>query len=253
MADPNFTINFKVSQTLLAAFTIIRTDNSHTLGSADWDAANASAMECGLELALNVYNSSVVNNVLLEQIVASVSKKVPGSWLPSPGIDQSGVRPNGLKATPGTLESNPVYHDTFLYRDDYMLDPATLPFRDTSNFSIPQKTLLSTVDFLTSLIRQNKDNGTVKAVLQSDQSALYTYGSPILQPLFNQENTTATFSSIAKSMSNAIRNLGTEPVTGTTKQWVRFYHVRWAFLALPMSLITSKSLALSSQRHVYIY
>lgn len=94
VADPNLTINFKMSQTLLAAFTVIRADNSHTLGSADWDAANASAMECGLELALNVYNSSVVNNVLLEQIVASVSQKVPGSWLPSPGVNQSVVRPN---------------------------------------------------------------------------------------------------------------------------------------------------------------
>jgi hypothetical protein len=79
VADPNCTINFQNSQTLLAAFTIIRTNDTHTLGSADWDAADASAMECGLELALNVYNSSVVNNVLLEQVVASVSRKVPKS------------------------------------------------------------------------------------------------------------------------------------------------------------------------------
>jgi hypothetical protein len=241
VADPNLTINFRVSQTLLAAFTVIRADNSHPLGSADWDAANASAMECGLELALNVYNSSVVNNILTEQIIASVSKRVPGSWLPSPGIDQSGVHPNGLQADPGTLDSNPIYHDTFLYRDDYTLDPAGLQSNDVGNFSVTQKTLLSTVDFLTSLIRQNNDNATVKAVAHGDQTALYTYGSPILQPLFNQTNTTATFDAIAKSMSNAIRNLGTEPITGTTRQWVRFYRVRWAFLALPFSLFTSRS------------
>jgi hypothetical protein len=241
VADPKLTINYKVSQTLLAAFTIIRADDSHPLGSADWDSANASAMECGLELALNVYNSSVVNNILLEQIIASVSKRVPGSWLPSPGIDQSGVHPNGLKADPGTLESNPIYHDTFLYRDDFALDPASLHSSDAGNFSVTQKTLLSTVDFLTSLIRQNNDNATVKAVAHDDHSALYTYGSPILQPLFTQANTTATFDAIAKSMSNAIRNLGTEPITGTASQWVRFYRVRWAFLALPLSLFTSKS------------
>jgi hypothetical protein len=239
VADPNLTINFKVSQTLLAAFTIIRADDSHPLGSADWDAADASATECGLELALNVYNSSVVNNILLEQIVASVSQKVPGSWLPSSGIDQSGVHPDGLEADPGTLESNPIYHDTFLYRDDYALDPTPLQMNDTNNFSITQRTLISTADFLTSLIPQA--NGTVKAVLQKDSPTLYAYGSPILQPLLNQTNTTATFGYVAKSMSNAIRNLGTEPMMGTTKRWVRFYQVRWAYLALPLSLIASKS------------
>ena len=151
------------------------------------------------------------------------------------------VRPNGLKADPGTLDSNPIYHDTFLYRADYARDPAPLQRGDVGNFSIMQRTLLSTVDFLTSLIKQNNDNATVKGVLQPDQSVLHTYGSPILQPLFNQADTNATFNSIAKSMSNAVRNLGTEPITGTTKQWVRFYQVRWAFLALPLSLFTSKS------------
>jgi hypothetical protein len=238
VADPNLTINFKTSQTLLAAFTTIRADDSHPLGSADWDAANASAMECGLELALNVYNSSVVNGILLEQIVASVSQKVPGSWLPLPGIDQSMLHPDGLKADPGTLGSNPIYHDTFLYRDDYTLDPTALQRSDAGSFNITQKALLSTVDFLTSLIPQNNGNATVRAVVQDEQFILYMYGSPILQPLFSQKNTTATFDALAKSISNAIRNLGTEPMT---KQWVRFFRVRWAFLALPLSLITSKS------------
>jgi hypothetical protein len=250
VADPNLTINFKLSQTLLAAFTVIRADGSYPLGSADWNAADASAMECGLELTLNVYNSSVINNVLLEQIVASVSRKVPGSWLPSPGINQSGLHPNGLNADPGTLESNPIYHDTFLYRDDYALDPTPLQMNDTNNFSITQRTLISTADFLTSLIR--KDNGTVKAVLQDHSPTLYAYGSPILQPLFNQTNTTATFGYIAKSMSNAIRNLGTDPMPGTTKRWVRYYQVRWAYLALPLSLIASKS-EIRPESHVCTY
>ncbi|KAG9676491.1 hypothetical protein KCU99_g2822, partial [Aureobasidium melanogenum] len=238
VADPNRTINFVASQALLAAFTIIRTDNTHSLGSAAWDAANASAMECGLELTLNVYNSSVKNNVLVENIVASASKKVPGSWLPSPNIDQSGVDPNKLPVDRGTPESNPIYHHMFLYRDDYALDPTALQSSANENFTVPQNTLVSTLDFLTSLIRQNNDNGTVKAVLQQDQSNLYTYGSAVLQPLFNQTNTTATFDAIARSMSNAIRNAGKEPMSGTTQQWVRYYQVRWAFLTLPLSLLT---------------
>lgn len=148
--------------------------------------------------------------------------------------------PNGLKADPGTNDSNPIYHDAFLYRDDYALDPTDLHRDNVGTFNITQRTLLSTVNFLTSLIKQDNDNATVKAV-QDNQTALYTYGSPILQPLFDQTNTTATFNAVAKSMSNAIRNLGAEPVSGTAKQWVRFYQVRWAFLTLPLSLITSKS------------
>lgn len=241
VADPNKTINFATSQALLAAFTIIRTDNTYSLGSPEWDAADASAMECGLELTLNVYNSSVRNNVLVEQVVASASNKVPGSWLPSPHVDQDGVHPNNLSVDVGTLESNPIYHHTFLYRDDYALDPASLQTNVEESFNITQRSLVSTLSFLTSLIRQDNDNGTVKAVVNKDQPVLHTYGSAILQPLFNQTNTTATFDAIARSMSNAIRNVGNESVSGTNQQWVRYYQVRWAFLALPLSLFTSKS------------
>ncbi|KAH0358131.1 hypothetical protein KCU83_g425, partial [Aureobasidium melanogenum] len=239
VADPNLTINFVTSQALLAAFTVIRTDNNFTLGSAAWDAADASAMECGLELALNVYNSSVNNNVLMEQVVASASK-VPGSWLPLPPINQTRVDPDNLSVDPGTLESNPIYHHRFLYRYDYALDPTVLQTSVNETFTVSQNTLVSTLDFLTSLIRQDNDNATVKAVIQEDQTLLYTYGSAILQPLFNQTNTTAIFDAVARSMSNAIRNVGKDEMLGTTQQWVRYYQVRWAFLTLPLSLITTK-------------
>jgi hypothetical protein len=241
VADPNRTINFVASQALLAAFTIIRTDNTDGLGTPAWDAASASAMECGLELTLNVYNSSVRNNVLVEDIVASASDKVPGSWLPSLYINQNDVDPNHLPVDRGTPESNPIYHHTFLYRDDYALDPTALQTHVEENFTVTQKGLVSTLDFLTSLIRQDNDNATVKAVVNKDQPVLYTYGSAILQPLYNQTNTTATFDAIARSMSNAIRNVGKDSMSGTAQQWVRYYQVRWAFLALPLSLFTSKS------------
>lgn len=241
VADPNLTINFVASQALLAAFTIIKTDNTYSLGSAAWDAADASAMECGLELTLNVYNSSVRNNVLREQIVASASERVPESWLPSPNIDQRGVHPNNLSVDAGTPESNPIYHRTFMYRDDYALDPGALQENMKEKFTVSQRGLTSTLDFLTSLIRQDHDNATVKAVVRVDQPPFHTYGSAILQPLLNQTNTTATFDAIARSMSNAIRNVGNESMSGTAQQWVRYYQVRWAFLALPLTLFTSKS------------
>ncbi|THV69413.1 hypothetical protein D6D29_10048 [Aureobasidium pullulans] len=238
VADPNLTLNFKDSQTLLAAFTTIRADDSYVLGSADWDAAPASAMECGLELSLNVYNSSVVNNVLVERILASASKKVPGSWLPLANFNQDDLHPDGLEVDPGTLESNSIYHHTFLYRDDYALDPDALQRNISGQFKITQKTIQSTVDFLTSLIRPDNDNATVKAVTQGDHPALYIYGSPILQPLFSQTDLNTTFDAVARGMSNAVRNLGAEPTLGTTQHLVRYYQVRWAFLALPLSLIT---------------
>lgn len=240
VADPKRTVNFVASQALLAAFTIIRTNNTHTLSTPAWDAASASAMECGLELTLNVYNSSVRNNVLVEQIVASASDKVPGSWLPSL-VDQSGVNPEDLPIDRTTNESDPIDHQMFLYRDDYAFDPDALQTDVKENFTVTQRSLVSTLDFLTSLIQQETDNGTVKAVLQQDQSVMHTYGSAILQPLFNQTNTNATFDAIARSMSNAIRNVGNDSVSGMTQQWVRHYQVRWAFLALPLSLFMSKS------------
>ncbi|KAI5208062.1 hypothetical protein E4T38_03052 [Aureobasidium subglaciale] len=232
VANPNCTVNFKGSQALLAAFTallalftVILTDNSHTLGSASWDAADASAMECGLESTLNVYNSSVVNNILIEHVVASASQKVPDSWLPVKGVDQTYSHPNGLEIDSGTFESNPVYHHKFLHRDDYAIDPAPLQKGISGNFSIAQSAMLCTVDFLASLIKQENDNGTVKAVTQDNLPPLYTYGSPVLQPLYNQTDLNATLDAIARSMSNAIRSLGSKPMLGKTQQWVKYYQI----------------------------
>ncbi|THX66739.1 hypothetical protein D6D08_07027 [Aureobasidium pullulans] len=237
VADPNLTLNFNDSQTLLAAFTTIRADDSSVLGSADWDAAPASAMECGLELSLNVYNSSMVNKVLIEHIVASASQRLPKSWLPLPDFNQDSLHPNGLGVDQGTSEWNPVFHPTFLYRDDFALDSAALQQNITAPFKITQKSIQSTVDFLTSLIQQDSNNGTVKAVTQGDQPALYIYGSPFTLLLFNLTDTNATFNAIARSLPTAIRGLGTSPMLGTTQQWIRYYKVRWAFLVLPLSLI----------------
>jgi hypothetical protein len=237
VADPYSTINFKSSQALLAAFTVIRADNQSHIGTPSWDVAKPSAMECGLELALNIYNSSVVNNKLIDNVSASTSKKVPGSWLPKPGYTQ----PYNLENDTGTKDYNPIYHPTFSYRDDYQLDPSALQRNISGSFNVTQRTLLSTIDFLTTLIQKdNDDNATVKAV--GDSPTLFVYGSAILQPLYNSTDTNATFKAVANSMSNAIRSLGSEPQSGTTQQWVRYYRVRWAFLALPLSLITSEFL-----------
>lgn len=173
--------------------------------------------------------------------MASASKKVPDSWLPLPLANQSDVDPNGRWVDPGTTESNPIYHQMFLHRYDYALDPTTLNTSANETFTVAQQSLVSTLGFLTSLIRQDNDNATVKAVLQQNGPPLHTYGSAILQPLSNQTNTTATFEAIARSMTNAIRSSGSNPVSGITQQWVRYYQVRWAFLTLPLSLLTSKS------------
>lgn len=234
-ADQSSTIHFKDSETLLAAFTMIRANQDYAEGAKPWPDAGATAMECGLTLCLNLYRSNVSQGILHEEVVATATKKVPTSWQPLSAERQlNSTIPEDF----GNSSFNPVFHPDFAYRTNFQLDP--VPFgRDEINgkYEINQTTILSTVDFIESLIAPDRDASVVKVVVGSSEDV---YGTPVLQPLHLSRNISQTFESIALSLSHAIRNLGKSPEEGITSQWVIFYKVRWEFLALPLALITGK-------------
>lgn len=251
-ANHSSTINFKDSQSLLAAFTMIRAGHDYVFGNATWPNGGATATECGLNLCLNVYLSNVTKGTLNESIVATTSSKVPNSWQRRPESEQLvlQLRNSTTAADPETLEHNPIYHPIFRYRDDYQLDPVPLNrSKILGPFNVTQRAILSTIDFLTSLVQ----NGSVQVIANPDVTGdLHVYESPILQPLYTSNDTSATFDFVAKSLSNAIRSVGTSPVQGETQRWVVHYNVRWAFLTLPLSLITSESHAMAWDRQLLL-
>lgn len=236
-ADRNQTINFRQSETLLAAFTMIRGSDEYIHGNATWPDGGATATECGLTLCLNVFRSAVRGGILNESIIASASSKVPNSWLPRPASEQAASGISDLPTNPGTLESNPVYHKAFLYRDDYQLDVSVLNRSDLSGpFNLSQTALISTTDFFRKLI----DDSSISIITSPTANFLH-YGSPFLQPLYESRNLSKTFDSLAMSFTNMFRNNGSGLRGGTSQQWVIHYRVRWAYLTLPISLLIGKS------------
>lgn len=239
-SDPNSTVNFKDSQTLLAAFTMIRASDGYTNGSLAWGAhgTTPTAMECGLSLCLKLYQSSVSSGNLSDEVIASASTKVPGSWLPRPQDEQI-AKESLAKASDsilGTLAWNPVYHPIYLVRDDYQLEATSLSSSPNSTYNITQKAIDSTIAYINGLIPRMVNQSTVNITTVLNP----VYGTPILQPLYDSRDLTVTFEKIAMSLSNALRRAGTEPLRGTTQNWVIHYEIRWIWLVLPVTLLLCK-------------
>lgn len=241
-ADPNATVNFKGSQTLLATFTVIRASEGYANNTLAWGThGSVTAMECGLSLCLKVYNSSVDSGRLTENVTSVASRKVPSSWLPLPDAQQplKESLSNLSTAVLGSSEWNPVYHPVYVAREDYQLDPTPLQASGFqakgTQFNITQKALDSTVAYLTSLIPHAANQSTVNVT-----STTPVFGTPILQPLYDLPDMEATFEKVALSLSNALRDTGNATISGITQQWDIHYRIRWAWLTLPVTLVCSK-------------
>ena len=248
-SDPNSTVHFKNSQTLLAAFTIIRTGDEYANGTLPWSMdVPVLATECGLSLCLNVYESSISAGKVSDIIVATASEKVPASWAPAPQSHQPANQSLAHMTADilGTPHWNPIYHPIYIAREDYQLDATSLQHRanvTSTSFNVTQKALDSTVAYLATLIPLAANLSTVNITT----SSLPVFGTPVLQPLYSSSNLTQTFEKVALSLSVALRGVGT-PLEGTTKAWVIHYHIRWGWLALPISLVLRKSSSSHSLR-----
>ena len=104
-SDPNGTVNFRDSQTLLWATTILRARDGYMSMNTAWEDDGPLATECGLYVCLEAYNSTFTSSQLTETIVKSTSKKVLASWTvdsADPFLEHTDWK------GPETLEWNPI-------------------------------------------------------------------------------------------------------------------------------------------------
>lgn len=73
-------------------------------------------------------------------------------------------------------------------------------------------------------------NCSVNGYFKADNGS-FTYEPIVLQPFYNSSNLNATFASIARSMSNALR-AGDTNQTGTVNTAQLYYHIEWPWLGL---------------------
>lgn len=248
-ADPNSTINFRDSQTLLLAITTLRASDAYVGNTAAWEDSTTVATECGLSFCLNAYNTTSTLGELTEEVVKSTSKKIPASWEAIPfSSDDPLVDPylQGIKnvSALGTLDWNPVHHLGYYNRTDFKLDASDLNaswYKSNDQFNITQSFIDSTQAFLLDLSPiPNSTAGTPLGVYNG--SGVLVFPTPILQPMWGSPNTTSIFDALAKSLTNAIRSAGGDGAAGEVQYWVYRYKIRWGFFALPVIVVLGGSL-----------
>lgn len=244
-AEPNSTYNYADSQTLIVAFSFLKVSDDFLANETSWQNAAPKATECGLQLCLKALNSSVSLGTLNEDVVMEESTKVPESWLVSSHQKSTSVVITNTTAL-GSLAWNPLYHVDYITRDDFQLSASNFNsswYPTSQTFNATQEFLDSTVGLFLDLFQDNSSTaGTIQESVQYSFNKELSYSIPILEPLYKSTNLSTTFGLLATSLTNAIRDAGSQTHAGAPQQWVSHYHIRWAFLTLPGLVIAAGAL-----------
>lgn len=213
--DPSETYNFKDSETLLLAVSMLRPSSSYLNNLTKWEETTVQATECGLLLCSNTYSSEVQNGKFSETITSSHSKRFPSSYRPV--VNGTEVNQSGLRTYNDSW--NPMYHSNQydLPRNDYQiqLSDDQKALSDLSTFNITQGAIDSLHDYLTGLI-QSPDDGSDSRRQVYRENGVLKYLTPAAQAIWQSDSLNATFENLAVDLSAAIRNSGNSSATSTS-------------------------------------
>ncbi|KAH0360729.1 hypothetical protein KCU65_g9178, partial [Aureobasidium melanogenum] len=233
---PGRTAHFQDYESLLISFSMIKADTSYVSNLSMWQEISPAAMECGLFLCLQAYNTTVQSGRLVETIVASTRRKTPQSWQ---NTEYQSLKKANLTAL-GTLDWNPINNNGFLNRTDFQLDASALAVPISSaneTFNATQTLLCSMVEYLDGLL-ETEDNSTLNvddAMAYDDKLyGIQKYTTPTIQNLFQSSDLNETFISVASSVTSYFRNTGNSP---QVKRWTIHYKISWPFIALPVFVV----------------
>lgn len=227
----SWTSSFTGMPNLIWAMSMIKVLPNWKNPSEAWPNLPIEAKECALTYCVNEYRSSVVNGTLFETVLSNLTtrQRDPGSWQ----VDTSGYGTMD-SITADSLAFNSFY--SWFRRTDLMLG---------DDFNISQPSINSISSFF-----QNNFAADLSA---HDYYINYTWsdGYPMLngfymnngdaqwQPgvmeaLYSSRDLNETFSTIAQSMSNAIREGSDGAVTssGESGTQVIYYDIQWPWISL---------------------
>lgn len=211
-------ISFSSYDTLIWSMTMM----NFTLKEERTASVSVSAIECGLWYCVNSYRSVVKDGNLIETIESAPSKRKTDSWRPILEPIDSGVH----SPEPTTLNYDRIFSSAI--RTDLQLG---------EGFNLSQVATYSISDLMydtfTSPVRQDGINACVLALNNN------TYKPTAMQMLYNSQNLEATFASLAKSMTNNIRQNSDNNTVAKGKEGKYMVLIQaWGwFLTLPVILI----------------
>lgn len=210
-------ISFTSHDTLIWSMTMM----NFTVKKNSTASVSVSALECGLWYCVNSYKSVVRDGNLTETIEPAPSKREPHSWRPIEPMDRGVVAP-----LPNTI--NYDTNSSSVRRTDLQLG---------EGFNISQAAIYSISDLMkATFATQVRRKGINAYVLASDGT---TYSPTAMQKLYNSQDLDATFASLAKSMTNNIRQNSDDSnvANGKEGKYLVLIRVRGWFLMLPVILI----------------
>lgn len=235
------TVSFTSFDTLIWSMTItnLSMKEQHT------SSGNLSAIECGLWFCVNSYKSTVKNGKVTETIQPVSSQREVKSWQPfRKGENDTGVAAlsrGTLHRLRGTYNGSEPFWT--VRRTDLQLG---------AGFNVSQGAGLSIVNLLhdtfTIPAPMNAHKDLMNAVLSKSlgpSNGPINYDPPAMQSLYESKDLAATFATLAKSMTNNIRQNGQTVISGKEGKYVVLIRVRGWFLILPIILIVAGAVFLT--------
>ena len=256
--DRNESVSFTSLDTLIWSMTMMNvTSKDKHIGDVS---VSVSAIECGLWYCVNSYQAAVENGKFTETIRPAPSKKNPDSWLPLTNNGTASVAapfefvfdelPPAESLSNGTTFDgyiSPAHKGPLDVPESVKLDERT-DLQLGEGFNVSQAAVLTIATLIYEIFvdpyLQHESTGSYPIKLNalvkrySDESVSF-YSPAVMENFYYSQDLAATFSLLARSLTNYIRQNGDNHtvIRGKEGHNIVLIRVRAWFLALPIIMI----------------
>jgi hypothetical protein len=236
-SNASLTNSLQQIDTLILAMSILRMRPDPNNSSAAWPAAPLEASECGLYYCVKRYNSRVESGALkeIEEIMSNATRS-SNSWKIVSPYSEDELDEDTDPAMVNSIAFNGI--SSYFSRTDLMLG---------GSFNISQESVDSISSYVKTQLTYAITNDTTVAYDRTanestggmGMNGYYLDSPPQYRPssmsaLLASPDINATFQSLARSMSNAIRASGdgSHTVTGQAGTVITHYKIIWPWISL---------------------
>ncbi|KAH0430437.1 hypothetical protein CcaCcLH18_07817 [Colletotrichum camelliae] len=237
-SQPSETLSFQDFKTLIVSFAMMGANQDFRENGQPWEDSSVSAQECALYFCTNIYKSDIVQGDLRETILGTYTDRNLDSFVAKdPQYAASSKWDNAnsnYTLNHDDMDMNRTDLQMFISKEHYHTSTG-LDIEQDLKFNISQNAAESITGlFMNEFARRASPLATKQLVYPIGGSQPH-----VIDSLGTSKNLTATFETVAASMSKYIRDLSleTEPNEGETQNWIVFIRVEWGFLSLPIAAL----------------
>lgn len=236
------TVSMQDLDLLIWAMTMIRSTADPGDSSAAWPDVPLSAVECALYYCVNTYDTAVKEGILQETArQVEGAARVPQSWEPA------NFSSSPLRADVASSIDFSSYFSAISRTDLAIVSPTNNAQYNISQSAVDSISSYFHTSFSSDLQEFNiTDDGVTQGKLNGFymSSGQVQYQPSPMQVLFSTEDLNAMFTSLAASMSNALRDGADADFNGLDKQLTgskgiltTFYDIQWPWISLHCTVL----------------